>query len=330
MLQTVETSTNVLYQHAVGKRDRDRNVGAKIGSFPVDSFNCHPPSSKCLSPVKTQVQNQNRMEQLNSLEELSIKDLLKGDFSFVEKYAPISQEKIFTKLLEDLHRATDRVKNCIYDPYSVSKSYHKCQWVSQVVEVASEYSSGVGSWGADNLVGPPQTFPRYGDISTAWAPLNSSGYQEFLHLKYQTPVHVCGVDVFETWNPGCVVKISAFDGTKWHVLWSGPVEQHRLPELPRVFSPAFPCTTFKSDEIRIDLDCRRSVSWTEIDAIRLRGRESYFWTPNTHCRYPPVFKQTVFQVLLCMNRLQDEEKISITQDVLLLIIQYLSQSYIDC
>jgi len=176
----------------------------------------------------------------------------------------------------------------------------------------------------------PQTFPRYGDISNAWAPLNSSGHQEFLHLKFQTPVHICGVDVFETWNPGCVVKISAFDGTKWQVLWSGPVEQHRLPELPRVFSPSFPCTTFKSDHIRIDLDCRRSVSWTEIDAIRLRGRESYLWTPNTHCRYAPPLKQTVFQFLLCMNRLQEEEKISVTQDVVSLICQYLAQSYIDC
>jgi hypothetical protein len=244
-------------------------------------------------------------------------------------YSPEIQEKIFTKLMEDVNQIGERVRGCIYDPKSVSKNYHLCQWVSNVISVASEYSSGVGSWGADNLIGSPKTFPRYGDISTAWAPLSSSGSEEFLQVKFAVPVHVCGVDVFETWNPGCVVRISAFDGQNWHILWSGGLPKKRLPELPRVFSPSFPCTTFLSDQIRIDLDCTRSVSWTEIDAIRLRGRESYFWTPKTHCRYPVVFKEMVYTFLLCANRIAAEGIIILPEDVKFLILQYLSHCYID-
>jgi len=231
-------------------------------------------------------------------------------------------------LLEDLNRITERVRGCIYDPYGVSKAHHHCQWVSKVVQASSEYSTGVGSWGADNLVGSPQTFPRYGDISSAWAPLTSSGSEEFLHLRFSQAVYVCGVDIFETWNPGCVVKLLAHDGQNWHTLWSGPLQQP-LPEIPRVFSPPFSCTPFKSNEIRIHLDCSNSISWTEIDAIRLRGREIYFWTPRTHHRYPFVFRQTVKTVLLCANRISNTSDIFITEDVLFTIFRFLAEYY-DC
>jgi hypothetical protein len=262
------------------------------------------------------------------LEDITIKELLKGDFSFCNKYPPETQEKIFAKLSGDLNRINERMKCCIYDPISVSKNYHLSQWVSQVIAVTSEYSTGVGSWGAANLIGPPVTFPRYGDISTSWAPMYRSGSEEYMHVKFALPVHVCGVDIFETWNPGCIVKISAFDGQNWHILWSGSPQQH-LPELPRVFSPSFPCTPFLSDQILIDLDCTNSISWTEIDAIRLRGRESYYWTPQTHRRYPAVFRQMVYTILLCANRLTSGGNIFITQDVLFLIFKYLALSYMD-
>jgi len=218
----------------------------------------------------------------------------------------------------------------MYDPYSVAKSHHLSQWVSEVISFASEYSSGVGSWGADNLIGPPQTFPRYGDISTAWAPSTNTGSEEFLQVKFPRPVYICGVDIFETWNPGCVVKISAYDGYNWHTLWSSPLPYYKLQELPRVFSPAIPCTTFLSDQIRIDLNCTNAISWTEIDAVRLRGRESYYWTPRTHCRYPLVFRQLVYTFLLCVNRLEAEQDIGLTEDVRFLIFKYLALQYIDC
>jgi len=290
----------------------------------------HPPSSHS-PPCKTPQSRPITGERLDfkTLEELSIKELLKGDFSFSNKYSAETQEKIFTKLLEDINQIRERVRGCMYDPISVSKSYHLSQWVSEIIAVTSEYSSGVGSWGADNLIGPPKTFPRYGDFCTAWAPLSSSGTEEIIHVKFARSVYICGVDVFETWNPGSVVKISAFDGQNWHTLWNGSLPQHRLPELPRVFSPSFPCTTFLSDQIRIDLDCTNSLSWAEIDAIRLRGRESYYWTPKTHKRYPITFKQIVYTFLLCVNRMSEKEDIFLTEDTKFLIFKYLALNYID-
>jgi hypothetical protein len=297
-----------------------RNVGA--GSFSVNSH-CHV-TAKPKSDRSAYSE-----ENLRFLEEVSLTSLLKEDFAFIRQYPEANREKVLTVLLDDLHRVVDGVKSCIYDPNRINKSHHLCQWVSEVKAVTSEYQPGVGCWGAANLIGTPKTFPRYGDINTAWAPLTSSGSEESLHVKFATPVYVCGVDIFETWNPGYIVKVSAFDGSQWQVLWKGSVEQ-RLPELPRVFSPPFSCTTYRSDQIRIDLDCTNSVSWTEIDAIRLRGRETYDWTPQTHCRYPLPFRETVYSVLLCVNRLVDQEKITITQDVLFLIFKFLARSYIQC
>jgi len=317
MLGSVESSTNV-------------SVPSNAYSKRANTFFPHAPSSK--SPQKNRTTTDHSYQRLGNfetLENLTIKDLMRGDYSFVSQYSQETQEKIFSKLLEDLNRISERVRGCIHDPYGVSKAHHHSQWVSKVIRASSEYSTGVGSWGADNLVGPPQTFPRYGDISTAWAPLTSSGSEEFLHLKFAQAVYVCGVDIFETWNPGCVVKVSAYDGQNWQTLWSGPLQQP-LPEIPRVFSPPFSCTPFKSNEMRIDLDCSNSISWTEIDAIRLRGREVYFWTPKTHHRYPFVFRQTVKTVLLCANRQSVTSDIYITEDVLFTIFKFLAEYYIDC
>jgi len=317
----------------VNHNNKKKNIPKKFEAAIDECLpkNIHCPSSR-LSPQKTPLRYSVGADRLDfqSLESLTIKDLLKGDFSFASKYSSETQEKILCKLLEDLNRGSERVKGCMYDPNSISKAHHMGQWVSEVLAVASEYSTGVGSWGADNLIGPPRTFPRYGDISTAWAPLSSSGSDEFLHLKFAQPVYICGVDIFETWNPGSVVRISAFDGQNWQTLWSGSLSQQKLPDLPRVFSPSFPCTTFKSDQILIDLDCTNSISWTEIDAIRLRGREIYFWTPKTHCRYPLAFRQIVYTFILCVNRLAAGEEMYMTEDVMFHIFKYLALNYIDC
>ncbi len=38
------------------------------------------------------------------------------------------------------------------------------QWVSQVISFSTQYRG----WEAKNIIGPSNTYPKYGDITTAW------------------------------------------------------------------------------------------------------------------------------------------------------------------
>jgi len=143
------------------------------------------------------------------------------------------------------------------------------QWVKSVISFSTQY--GTTSWAANQVIGKPDTYPQYGDKSTAWAPSAATGTLEFLELKFETPVFITGVGIFETLNPGYVVEILAHDGNSYATLWSGQVHKD-TPQVSRIFQPKFDQSSFKSNRIRINLDCREAVSWTEIDAVKLYGR----------------------------------------------------------
>jgi len=268
------------------------------------------------------------LDVLKYIEDMPIKRFVNGNLEFISEYQPEVQTEVISRLYDNFSRLADNLKACKFDPYSISKSHHFCQWVSEVTDKFSEYSPGVGSWGAVNIIGPPQTFPRYGDISTSWAPRQSSGTHEYLVFKYPVPVHICGVDVFETWNPGCLTMISVYDGENWQVIWKGQFDQPNVREISRVFSPNFPVTPFKSNWIRLDLDCTTSRAWTEIDCVRLRGREEYEWAPAIHHRFPIPFRRTVKVLLLVLDRLISTGVAPpISKDVCFMLIKQLAFLY---
>jgi F-box/leucine-rich repeat protein 4 len=191
------------------------------------------------------------------------------------------------------------------DPISVLTSHQVHQWVSEVTNASSEYTpDNPNSWNRLCIRGAPNTYPRYGDIQSAWASRAARGTLEFLEFKYVEPMHIIALDIFETFNPGCVIKISANDGKGWVTIWNGEVEQLKLPEQSRIFTPKFPITSFKSNWIRIDLDCTLSRSWAEVDCVRMRGRESYEWAPQSHRRFPLEFRLIAYNFLLAMNRIE--------------------------
>ena len=76
-------------------------------------------------------------------------------------------------------------------------------------------------WGPEQASGEPNT-QGAGDIDTAWASLTQDDQNEWLELQYLTAVVPAQLRVFETYNPGAVVKITALDSAgKESVLWQG-------------------------------------------------------------------------------------------------------------
>src|SRR5689334_10692647 len=77
------------------------------------------------------------------------------------------------------------------------------------------------SWGPEQATGEPDT-PGAGDITTAWASETPDGQAEWLICEFEKPVQAIFLRVHETYNPGALVKVTAFgaDG-KELTAWEG-------------------------------------------------------------------------------------------------------------
>jgi len=144
---------------------------------------------------------------------------------------------------------------------------------TMLIEAPVLYNRHHAGWSAGQLMNDARHYPSYGSFYTAWAPACRTGSLEYLELMFEEEVFVCGVDIFETYLPGAVYKVSIFkkDTQEFQTVWLGPACQTKMPKRSRIFSPPLKRTTYKTNVIRIDIDTRGSKLWTEIDCVRLHG-----------------------------------------------------------
>jgi len=142
------------------------------------------------------------------------------------------------------------------------------QWA---VDATATSQYGEEGYSALQATGAPNT-PAAGDNDTAWAPEDTEAGEQALELTYEHAVVPTAVRVYESYNPGAVIRIEAYDadGDAWVTLWEGQPEQPE--EELRVFSPELAEIDFTVDTIRIVLDTDAIDSWNEIDAVELVGR----------------------------------------------------------
>lgn len=123
-------------------------------------------------------------------------------------------------------------------------------------------------WGPEQATGAPDTWPKSGDIGTAWASKSPDAQPEWLELTYATPVAPTAVLIYETFNPGAVNRLTTLapDGKETE-LWSGsdptPAGAEKGISVIAVHPPAV------LNRIRIYLDSPKVPGWNEIDAVGL-------------------------------------------------------------
>lgn len=92
-----------------------------------------------------------------------------------------------------------------------------------------------------------------------------------MELEFANHVYLLGIEIYETYHPGAVVKISCKDMRgQWIVVYEGAPQQSKLPHASRIFKPAL-AKTLITREVRIDMNTRDSASWSEIDAVKVIG-----------------------------------------------------------
>ncbi|XP_052747660.1 F-box/LRR-repeat protein 4 isoform X2 [Galleria mellonella] len=167
------------------------------------------------------------------------------------------------------------------------------QFVQDVEDFSSQYGSEISvSYTAFNLRGPPSNFPDYGDYPQAFVmrtygtwwdeapsasknymPQNNNAYtsQDFVEVSFKEAVYPLEVSVFETYNPGALVRIWAFgiSTSSWYLLWEG--EPHYAGDTPRIFSPRIKLISDSTRILRLEFNHKLLPYYTELDAVLLKG-----------------------------------------------------------
>ncbi|XP_045536507.1 F-box/LRR-repeat protein 4 [Papilio machaon] len=167
------------------------------------------------------------------------------------------------------------------------------QFVQNVEDFSSQYGSEISvSYTAFNLRGPPSNFPDYGDYPQAFVmrtygkwwdeapsvqedymPQNSRAIpsQDYVEVSFERSVYPLEVAIFETYNPGALVRIWALGTGAWFLLWEG--EPEYAGDKPRIFSPPIKQINFPTRVLRLEFNHRLLPYYTELDAVLLRGKE---------------------------------------------------------
>jgi hypothetical protein len=129
-----------------------------------------------------------------------------------------------------------------------------------------------GNWAPADATGEPNTLADAGgDYSTAWASLTEDDQDEWLQLTYKNSVTPTAILVYETFNPGALIKVTAFDGDREKTLWEGkdPVQVQNGKGIAQIpVSPSFPVK-----KVKLYIASTQVPGWNEIDAVGLRSAD---------------------------------------------------------
>ncbi|KAL6260580.1 hypothetical protein P5V15_008101 [Pogonomyrmex californicus] len=179
------------------------------------------------------------------------------------------------------------------------------QFVKNVCNFSSQYGSSYSiSYTAHNLIGSPRIFPNYGDFPQAFvmrtyglwwdkAPSKSIDYmpqnnpnvvgQDYIDIEYHEAVYPIRVSIYETFNPGSVIRIWAQGSDQWFQLWSGPPQIVR--PVSRIFSPPLKMCYTKIKMIRLEFNHSLLDYYTELDAVLLIGTSELVFPKDRTYKY---------------------------------------------
>ncbi len=139
------------------------------------------------------------------------------------------------------------------------------QWASKVLEFSSELTPV--QYSAQQILGKPNVLPAAGQNPNAWTP-DKPKRQEFIKVGFTTPMQIRQVAIAESYNPGAIFKVLAYDeaGTEYliHTLSPGP-----SPQKGRMLNVMLEKTPYKVAAVKIQLDGAAVIDYFSIDAISI-------------------------------------------------------------
>jgi hypothetical protein len=131
---------------------------------------------------------------------------------------------------------------------------------------SSEYTTT--EWSAARATGAPDVIGCADDVN-AWASLFQDG-EDWLELSYSRSVVPTGIEIFENYAAGSIVKVEVRDvAGRYHTVYE---DQPGTEACPRSFLIPVTEVSVPVERVRISFDQRAQNNWNEIDAVRLIGK----------------------------------------------------------
>ncbi|XP_055585725.1 F-box/LRR-repeat protein 4 [Uranotaenia lowii] len=173
------------------------------------------------------------------------------------------------------------------------------QYAQDVIDFSSQYGSDTSiSYTAYNVTGKPSKYPDYGDFPESFAfrtygpwwkraPSSRTEFHQqdyypiddYLVVRFEEPVVPESIKVFETYNPGAIVRLWAYtlEGS-WFCLWDqaqeSPDENQPLEtNKARVFLPKLNPAPGPTRYIRLEFNHKNLNYSTQLDAILMIGKK---------------------------------------------------------
>ncbi len=136
--------------------------------------------------------------------------------------------------------------------------------VSSPTQLANAAKRG---FAPEQVTGRPDV-RQAGDNGAAWASQTPDGQREWLLCAYAAPIEARAIMVYETFNPGALVRVSAFNAAGDEVIaWEGEDPTPRGRQLGVSVIPVK--LDFPVQRIRLVLDSPAVPGWNEIDAVSI-------------------------------------------------------------
>src|SRR5215213_6156402 len=106
------------------------------------------------------------------------------------------------------------------------------QWANQVLEFSSQAGPKIQS--AKQVLGPPNSLPQGGNTAVSWTP-GKDNNEQFIKVGFARPARIRQVIVVESFNPGAISQVIAYDTTgAEHLI--GNFTPWKTTEHTRIFS----------------------------------------------------------------------------------------------
>jgi len=137
-------------------------------------------------------------------------------------------------------------------------------------EVPAAWTKG-RDWSPEQATGEPDAwlFKTGGDYTQAWASLTPDGQEEWLTLTWSKPVEAVGVDVYETYNPGALVRVVTYKDDAEVARWEGVDPTPRDAPNGKGISKIRFDKPVETNRMTLYLDSPNVPGWNEIDAVSL-------------------------------------------------------------
>ncbi|MCU0418502.1 MAG: OmpA family protein [Cyclobacteriaceae bacterium] len=149
--------------------------------------------------------------------------------------------------------------------FAASASAQQIQWASKVIGYSSQLTPV--QYSAEQILGKPNVLPAGGQNPNAWTP-DKPKRSEYITVGFATPMQIEQIAVAESYNPGALYKVYAYDeaGKEYLINTLNPTS---VPLQGRVLNVFMQKTPYKVAAVKLEFDGKAVPDYFSIDAVAI-------------------------------------------------------------